>query len=127
MAGLHPARPGSPPGLAARVLRRAARAHRQGTGTMTTHLQRLPLRPRIITFVHRVLNRLRFFPMTLVSVVLNALVKWRELRRDLAHTAIGDARRADGGVTAGIMAWLARVLATAPGKRLDACVRLPRE
>lgn len=94
---------------------------------MTTHVQKVPLRQLIIMLTHKVLNRLRFFPVTLVFMLLNAVMKWRELRRNLAYPAIGDATHAAGNVNASIMAWLAREHAAPPLKRLDACVRLPRE
>ena len=82
---------------------------------------------RLIDLTHRALNRLRFFPFTLLYVLFNAALKLIQLRLRPRGVCVGS-------VTAGVislprdaMLWLGRVLIGPPGSQLDVCLRLSRE
>jgi len=86
----------------------------------------ISVRRWLIRPARRTLRRLEWFPFTLLSALLFAAVRLRELRTGRAVVRVG---RATGGTAAlplRLMLWLDHIGAELPSGSFDVCVRLPR-
>lgn len=81
----------------------------------------------LINFTSRALRRLRFFPFTLLHVMLNAALKVVELRRCLMVVRVGEVTDEAASLPRRVMIWLDRIVTTPAEPRFDVCLRLPRE
>ena len=74
-----------------------------------------------------VLNRLQFFPFTLLYVLINAALKLILLRRCTGVVRAGSMTGDVASLPRDAMLWLGRVLIGPPGSQFDACLRLSQE
>jgi len=82
------------------------------------------LRLRLIIFAQKVLNRLRFFPVTLMMVLLYAARKLLQLRQGVAVVRVGEATGEARDLPRNVMLWLNQVLRNPAGQQFDVCLRL---
>jgi hypothetical protein len=84
-------------------------------------------RRRLISFTYRVLNRLQFFPITLLYVWFNAALKLIVLRLGLGVVRVGSATGDVSSLPRDAMVWLGSASSGPPGHQFDVCLRLSRE
>jgi hypothetical protein len=82
---------------------------------------------RLVNFVRPVLRRLRFFPFTLLLVLLNAAHRTRELRRGMAPARVAEVGGAAPDLPRDAMLWLHDAAPPLRSEPFDVCLKLPRE
>lgn len=82
---------------------------------------------RLKNLTYRVLNRLEFFPFTLVYVLFNAALKLILLRLGLGLVRVGVVKGEVMSLPRDLMLWFGRIFLRPPGHQFDVCLRLPRE
>jgi hypothetical protein len=71
------------------------------------------------------LRRLRFFPFTLLYVVINAAIRLVQLRQGHKVLRVGEVTGEAIDLPRSVMIWLDRVAISLPEPRFDVCLRLP--
>jgi hypothetical protein len=82
---------------------------------------------RLISFTHRALRRLRFFPFTLLYAAVNATVRVVHLRQGRTVVHVGEVTGDTVSLPSRVMLWLDRVATGGTEPRFDICLKLPRE
>lgn len=85
------------------------------------------LRRWMVGFSYQALNRLPFFPFTLLFVLFNAVLRVFQLRRRHMLVRVGEARNEVTLLPRHVILWLDRALVGPAGHQFDVCLRLPRE
>lgn len=85
------------------------------------------LRKRLVNFWDRVQNRLQFFPLTLLFVMFNAVVRAVQLRLGHGLVRVGEVTGEGVSLPRNVILWLGHALAGSRGQQYDICLRLPRD
>lgn len=94
---------------------------------MKANSKLVPLLRRLKNRTFLVLNRLQFFPFTLLSALINAALKLILLRVCPGVVRVGSATGEVASLPRDAMLWLGRVLIGSLGCQFDVCLRLSRE
>ena len=94
---------------------------------MSTQVKLTLLRWRLLNIADRILNRLQFFPLTLLFVVFSGVGRAIQLRLGHGLVRVEGVTNAGESLPRNVMFWLGRTLASHPGQQFDVCLRLPRE
>lgn len=85
------------------------------------------LRQRLDNLYYRVVNRLQFFPFTLLIWVFNVAFRALQLRMGRRLVRVGEVTGVGASLPRNVMLWFGRIFLRPPGHQFDVCLRLPRE
>lgn len=94
---------------------------------MNTQVKPTSLRWRLLNFADRILNRLQFFPLTPLFIIISGVARAIQLRLGHGPVRVGGVTNVDESLPRNVMLWLGRTLASPLGQQFDVCLRLPRD